>query len=249
MTRLLGAARPTRITRGQPVSAQEQGKTRLLQAKTFGGEYLTTFAPNTLPLTSFFSSNLFEIARNNAAAAVLALTAAKHTADLAVSEGHLHDGLYSRLAWRQIAQWSFASIDGATIGTAPDECYDAMRLSSASDVRMLWSRFWASPVDMARVIPRVRVSNDNSATNTTTLTLEFYESSDLMTVFASRVISFSTATARNRQWLEGAPIDLSGGPTDGDQGRRILFLVSVVGVQGAANEPVALHEVQLGVLQ
>ena len=222
-------------------------RTRLGFTPPFDGEYLTTFAPNTLPLTGFFDSSIVEKARNNAAALVLALTAAKHTADLAVTAGHRHDALYTRLWWRQIAQWTFAGYSGVNVGPLPGELYGFLGLNSVATVTLAFTRGWAQPVDMSRVVPRIRITNDNSATNTTTITLEFYNPSTLA-LLTSTTIVFSTAVARTKAWLEALPIDLSAGLADPGTASRIPLLVKIKGAQSAANEPVGIHELQLGVL-
>lgn len=248
------------ILQVNPETVAQHEPSRLLRSKllssVFNGEWLTTHAPNTLSLTSFFSGNLFQIARDNIAAIVLALTAARHTADLAVTAGHKHDAILTRIMWKQLATFHFhdagdnaaAGSGLSPVGTPPNECIDAIVLSSAAAQALAYCRFWAQPVDSARIIPRIRVSNDNSATTDCTITLSFYDRD--MNFVSFRAITFSTDTLRNRVWIEMDAINLSGlGIADPDQATRQHFIVKVTGQLAADTEDVALHELQLGVQQ
>lgn len=232
----------------ESASALYLGESRLLSAAPFDGEYLTTFPPNWLPLTGFFDASIFEVARNNLGALVLGATGDKHTADLSVSAGHKHDGLYSRLRWRQIASFPFVNNGQAvaSVGAAPDECYDALVLNSATTVVLAQCRFWVSAIDAPRFVPRVRISNDNSVTVTVTLTLEYYRPSD-MTLLGSQTITFDTSVVRNRQWVDGTVIGATIGGADPDVASRYIHLVRLSGIQSAATEAVAIHELAFGV--
>jgi hypothetical protein len=255
VSELVGAALPVQILRAEEAWSSAEsaealylGESRLLSAAPFDGEHVTTFPPNWLPLTGFFDAGIFEVCRNNLGALVLGATGDKHTADLTVSAGHKHDGLYSRLRWRQIASFPFVNNGQAvaSVGAAPDECYDALVLNSATTQVLAQCRFWGARIDVERIIPRLRVSNDNSATNTVTLTLDFYEP-DLSTLVASMTIVFDTSVVRARQWIDGAVVDLTAASADADVSDRRPLIVRLSGIQSAATEPVAIHELAFGV--
>lgn len=222
---------------------------RLITA-LFDGEYLSTFAPNTLGLTSFLSSGLIKTIRDNLAAIVLGATGAKHTADLTVSAGHKHDGVLTRLSrWRQIASWQFSNQAGSVVGSSPDECYDAFAFTSTSSVTKAHGRFWAQSIDAARIIPRIKVSHGNGTTLTCQVTVAFYRP-DTMASLATQNITVTTEGVRNRQWMSGVAVDLSAAPADSDQSGRIPIVWRISGrLVASSAEPVAVHELQMGVMQ
>lgn len=209
---------------------------------------LTTFADNRSPVGGFFESEIMEVCRDNAAAIVLGATGAAHTADLAVSAGHKHDSTDTRLAWKQIATHLLgpSSASVGAFGTAPDETVDAVIIDSATTADFAVLRLWLTATEVADVIPRVRVSNDNSATTNCNIYFDFYES-DGTTAIASYTLTFSTATARDRVWVNGVTQDLSAATADADVSTRYPVLVFVSADLDAATEPVALHEISFGV--
>lgn len=220
---------------------------RLLKTKPFLGDNLTTFAPNALPLTGYFDASIIERARDNAAALVLGATGAKHTGDLVGTEGHTHDSIYSRCAWKQIATFLFVNFAASSIGSSPDECQDALLINTASD-NLARGRFWCSKVDAARLIPRFRISNGNAINVSVSLIFDFYEPST-MNLISSNSLVLSTATTRNRVWVEAPPVDLSAAAADPTIASRIPVIVHLIGALTPATEFVALHEFELGVLQ
>lgn len=210
---------------------------------------LTTFAPNRLGATSFFASEILEVAKNNAEALVLGATGANLTVDLTVTAGHTHEGADTRLAWRQIATHPFVNNGAATIGSAPDECVDAMIVDGTATVELASIRLWLTATEAADVIPRVRASNDNSATTNCTLTFDFYDLSDLTTPVLSYNLVFSTATLRDRAWVDGVTQDLiaAGVAADADVSTRYPCICLVSAALTADIEDVAIHEISFGV--
>lgn len=211
-------------------------------------ESLVTFASNRNPVGGFFESEILDICRGNAAALVLGATAANHTTDLTVTAGHRHDSADSRLAWRQIATHIMGPTDSGygSFGASPDETVDSVVISSATTADVAVLRLWLTATEVADVIPRVRVSNDNSATTNCNLYFDFYEA-DGATSLGSYTLTFSTATLRDRAWVNGATQDLSVATVDADVSTRYPVLVVVSADLDAATEPVALHEISFGV--
>lgn len=207
---------------------------------------LTTLAPNRIPTTGFLDSELLEVCKLNAQALVLGATGVNHSADLTVSAGHTHNTPSTRLAWRQIASHLFVNNEGFTVGAAPAECYDATLVSLASTIEIAALRLWVNALELADIIPRVRVSNDNSATATCEINFDFYEA-DGLTLLRNYTISFDTSTARSREWIDGVSQDLSGATADTDVPTRYPLLVFVSAQLDAAIESVALHEIAFGV--
>jgi len=209
-------------------------------------ENLTTFAPNRLPLTDYLSVETHEIVKHNAQALFLGATDGALTTDETISAGHKHASGATRLAWKQLHTFQLFNSEGAVVGTAPEECFDACLISSTSSVELAGLHLFISAADAAILIPRVRVSNDNSATTTCTITLDFYEP-DGTTLVLSTTIVFTTATLRDRVWIDGAAIDVDAGAVDVDHADRIPLLCFVSGVLAADTEDVAVHEIAFGV--
>ena len=208
-------------------------------------ETLTTFAANRHGPLQFLSSELLEVAKNNAQALALGATGANMTADLTVSAGHTHESADTRLSWRQICTHPLHNNEANSIGAAPDECYDAVLIDSTTPINLASVRLWLSAVEAGDVIPRLRASNDNSATTDCTVTFTFYDLS--FSVIATYNLVFSTATLRDRVWVDGVTQDLSAAPVDVDVATRQPVIVYVSGALTAATENVAIHEISFGV--
>src|SRR5436190_6592129 len=126
-------------------------------------EQLTTLAPNRMPSTGFFDAEYLELEGNNARALVLGLTGVDFTTNLSVTAGHKHDDSDSRITWKQI--WTFLLSNGgagAAVGAAPSECYDAALIQETSFIKIARGRVFLAPIEASQILPRIRVSNDNS---------------------------------------------------------------------------------------
>lgn len=212
-------------------------------------ENLTTFAPNRMPLTGYFDAEILEVAKNNLQALVAGAIGDNLTADLTVTEGHKHDNDAHRLLWRQLASFPLLNNCSPTFppfGTAPDEVFDSVAIDDNSDLDLAVLCLLVTAADAAVLIPRVKVSNDNSATTDCNITLSFYET-DCTTLVATQTITISTATARDRVWVDGSAIDCSGGAADVDLPSHVPLVVFVTGALDADTEDVALHEIAFGV--
>ena len=210
-------------------------------------ENLTTFAPNRLPLTGYLDVETHEVCKHNAQAIYLGATGDTLAADETISAGHKHEDATTRLAWRQIATFVMLHNGGFGIGTAPDEWVDSVMVDSASSINLAGLRLWLTPAELVDVIPRLRVSNDNSATTNCTVTFDFYDPTDLTTVVLSYALVFSTATLRDRVWVNGVTQDLTGLGADPDVSTRYPTVCLVRGILAAATESVAIHEISFGV--
>lgn len=212
-------------------------------------ENLTTFAPNRMPLTSFFDVEFIEIAKNNLQALVLGASGANFTSDLSVSEGHKHEVDADRIRWRQLASFPLLNNGSPTFppfGTAPDEVVDSVLINDITDIELAVLCLFVSAADAAVLVPRVKLSNDNSATTDCSITLNFYEA-DCTTFVATTTITVSTATARNRVWVDGTTVDCSAAAVDVDLPSRLPLVVFVSAALVADVEDVALHEIAFGV--
>lgn len=210
-------------------------------------ENLTTFAPNRLPLTGYLDVETHEVCKHNAQALYLGATGDTLAADETISAGHTHEDTATRLAWKQIATFPLHNQQATAVGTAPDERYDAAIVSSASAVPLAWVRLWLTAAELVDVIPRLRVSNDNSATTNCTVAFTFYDPTDLTTPIVSYNLVFSTATSRDWGWVDGVTQDLTGMGADPDVPTRYPVLCYVTGVLAADIEDVAIHEINFGV--
>lgn len=212
-------------------------------------EALTTWAPNRLPPTAFFDLGIFEIAANNNKSIVLGATAALFTADLTVTVGHNHRTDDTRLKWRQIATFPMVN-NGDTfppsVGSAPDECIDSWIVSNSGTVREKCTlRLFLNAYELTDLIPRVRVSNDNSATTNCNVRFEFFDVD--MVSLTAYTLTFSTATLRDRVWVDGVTQDLTGANEDADVAGWYSVIVLVSASLDAATENVAIHEIAFGV--
>jgi len=211
-------------------------------------ENLTTFAPNRLPLTGYLDVETHEVCKHNAQALYLGATGDTLAADETISAGHKHEDAATRLTWRQIATFPLHNDGASSVGTAPDECYDAVIIDNAVNVNMATCRLWLTAAELVDVIPRVRVSNDNSATTNCTVTFDFYLTTDFTAAVLSYALVFSTATLRNRVWVDGVTQDLTGLlDPDPDVATRYPVVCFVRGALAADVEDVAVHEVSFGV--
>ncbi len=209
--------------------------------------WLITFAANRLPLTGFFDSSVAETYQQNALALVLGATGVPHTGDLTINAGHKHDTVAGRIKWRQLHSYLFHNEGGIAVLTEPELCRDATPILSVVSRDLGLCRVWCSLVDAVTLVPRIRVSNANALTVTCTVTISYCRA-DTMAVIASQTIVFTTATARNRQWIEGAPINIyDASLVDVDFASRVHPAVTIEGVLSAATEFVALHEIVWGV--
>lgn len=211
---------------------------------------LTTWAPNRLPPTSFFDLGILEVSANNNKSLVLGATSDLFTSDLTVTAGHLHTSADTRLKWRQIATFPMVN-NGNTfppsVGSAPDECIDSWIVTDAGAVReKCILRLFLNAYELGDLIPRVRVSNDNSATTNCNIKFDFYEL-DLTTLIATYTLTFSTATLRDRDWVDGVTQDLTGATVDADVAGWYPLIVVISASLDAATEPVAVHEIAFGV--
>jgi len=213
-------------------------------------EALTTWAPNRLPPTSFFDLGILEVSANNNKSIVLGATAALFTADLTVSAGHNHVSSTTRIKWRQIA--SFPMLNNAdafppAVGSAPNEAFDSWIVNAAGPVREKCTlRLFLNAYELTDLIPRVRASNDNSATTNCNIQFDFYQL-DLTTLVATYTLTFSTATLRDRAWVDGVTQDLTGAAQDATIAGWYPLVVVISANLDAATEPVAIHEIAFGV--
>jgi len=210
-------------------------------------ENLTTFAPNRLPLTGYLDVETHEVCKHNAQALFLGATGDTLAADETISAGHKHEDATTRLAWRQICTHLLHNSGASAIGVAPEECYDAVIIDGTSSIELASVRLWLTAAELVDVIPRLRVSNDNSATTNCTVTFAFYEPGDLTTPVLSYNLVFSTATLRTRAWVNGVTQDLTGAGADSDVSTRYPVICLVTGVLAADTEDVAIHEISFGV--
>ncbi len=210
-------------------------------------ENLTTLAPNRLPLTGYLDVDTHEVCKHNAQALFLGATGDTLAADETITEGHKHEDATTRIAWRQICTHLLHNNWGGGIGTSPDECQDAALIDAATALQLGWVRLWLTAAELEDVIPRLRVSNDNSATTNCTVAFVFYDPTDLTTPIVSYNLVFSTATLRNRAWVNGVTQDLTGAGADPDVATRYPIVCHVTGTLAAATEPVAIHEISFGV--
>lgn len=215
----------------------------------FGGtaiaEKLTTWPPNKLPATAFLDSEVLRVAKQNTQAIVLGATGFQLTTDLTVTEGHKHETSTTRLSWRQIATHVLLNHGADSIGAAPDECWDAVLIDGTSPIELASIRLWLTEAEASDLIPRVRVSNDNSAIADCTLTFDFYDL-DLV-LFTTYDLTFSTATLRNREWVDGVAQDFSAASADAVVTTRYPLICLVSGYLDTAVEFVAIHEIAFGV--
>ncbi len=210
-------------------------------------EALTTHAPNRMPATSFFNSDILEVCKNNTQAQVLGLTGVAFTTNLTVTEGHTHDTADNRIKWKQL--YSFPLLNngaGSSVGVAPNECNDALLINQTSFTLVAICRLFVSSIDATQIIPRFKVSNDNSAVTTCRITIDFYEN-NMTTLIGTQTNTFSTVAARNRVWLDGIAIDLSAAAADPTWPTRYPIICVVTAKVDALTELVALHEVAFGV--
>lgn len=210
-------------------------------------EALTTHAPNRLPLTSFFSNDILEVSKYNTQALFLGLTGTSFTTDETITGGHVHDDADSRLKWKQLYSYPLSNNGAGSIGAAPSEAWDALLIDQTSFTRVLACRLFVSLTDAAIIVPRVKVSNDNSAVTTCRLRFEFFEPTDLTTAVVTLNATFSTVTARTRLWIDLTAQDLSALTPDPDWPQRLPIVCLVSAKVDAATEFVALHEIAFGV--
>ena len=206
-------------------------------------EKLTTYAANALPLTSFFDQNVLERCKNNAQALVLGATGAALTTDLTVSAGHKHDTSAGKIIWRQICAYPFFNNGAASIGAAPDECYDALKINATSETDYARLRLWLTAGQAATLTARVRVSHANHA-DTCTVKLYLYTLAGTGSTTKSKAIS--QASVRAREWVDFAAVDVSAYTVDATWGARIPLLVLLTGIVTTGANAVALHEIAFG---
>jgi hypothetical protein len=208
-------------------------------------ELLSTFPPNALTLTDYFSSSVLEVMKHNAQALVLGATGLDFTVDLVITEGHKHDAIESRLSWRQLQTYLFVNNVGGVVGASPDECLDALAVAETAETDLARVRLWVPTLEAPGIIPRVRVSCEANPGETGTLTLYFLELDG--SSITSTTILVPQDTALDRAWVDGSPVDLSGLTVDVDFPARIPALVRVTGAVSDTSTPLALHELAFGV--
>jgi len=209
-------------------------------------EPLTTYAPNHLALTSFYESGILEVSKYNTQALYLGLTGLNFTTDETITVGHKHDDEDSRLSWHQVATFPLLNQGAPTIIAAPDEAYDAVQIDTTGFVVLAVLRLFVSPIEASQIVPRIKVSNDNSAIVNCTIKMDFYEL-DFSTLLLTQSVVFSTLSARNRVWIDNLAVDLSAASPDVDWPEKLPIVCVVSGKLAAATEFVALHEVAFGV--
>lgn len=213
-----------------------------LEAGEADAEALTTFPPNALPLTGFYDSSIPEVAKNNAQALVLGATGLPLTADLTVTEGHKHETEAGLLGWRQLGSLLFEARAAYTIGSAPDECYDALLIDQSAETKLGIARLWLTLLDAAEVAPRVRLTHA-AAVGSLILTVRYYSLAGTLLLSTSETLD--TSTARTREWVDLAGVDLSGSTVDATFSGRIPLIVKVYGSK-LGSVSVALHEIAWG---
>ena len=231
---------PSRLVPG----GDSEGGSYLLADPIVFAEKLTTFAPNMLPLTGFYSSLIPEIAQRNAQALVFGSLGTRFVADQEVVYGHRHDTLDNRLRWRQHSNVLFFNNGASSIGSAPDECYDAFLLNQGSETELAWMRGFLSGVSARWAQPRIRLSNAAGAA-TITITLYYYQPGKVL--FGSVAKTISTATLRARAWVDLGYLDLSTMAPDESIGRIPIVVLVKGSISGG--ESAAVHEIAFGVYQ
>ncbi len=208
-------------------------------------ERITTFAPNLLAVTDYYSSLIPELAQRNAQALVFGSLGYTFTQDQEVVVGHRHDTVATRIRWRQLSNVLFFNNGASSIGAAPDECYDALLISEAGATEKAWTRLLLSYVDAAAVLPRVRLSHAAGPTSIT-VTLDYYSEAAVLFTSTSNVIS--TAAVRSRAWADLTSVNLAAMAPD-EARQRIPVIVRLSASRVAAGDNTALHELAFGVVQ
>lgn len=208
-------------------------------------EKLRTFAPNHPVLTDFHSQLVPDFCKHNAQALVLGATGETLSDDRSVSAGHKHDTEESAIVWRQVATYKLQNGLASSIGSAPDQCTDALLVGSTSETDLALLLLWLSPLEAAALEVRLRYSNSVSFDDLAMFSVYFSALDG--TPFTDSGFSIDTNSIADREWFAAPPIDVSGGTVDADFASRIPFLVRLTGQLADLTQKVALHEIAFGV--